>query len=349
MWRTGASSKVKVFYECRRPPRYAPPWIIVSSRVHDATHEILSFIESGLEDVSFSRSTHALTWGIPVPDDPGQTIYVWADALTNYISALGYATNNDEKYQKYWPADVHLIGKDILRFHAMFWPAMLLAADIPLPKAIYVHGFVTVDGQKMSKTIGNVIDPFKVAEKYGSEVVRYFLLREIPSGNDGDFSYKSLEARYNADLANGLGNLVQRVATLIETKMDGELIYNKNLVEGDFINEILDDREYHRSIGEFRLHNAVEEIWRKISIANVYIDDKKPWELVKTNPDGFLKCISGLVAMIYHISWLLQPFMPETTKSIAKRFSFSLKGPAECIENNFKFLINKNTGLFPRL
>src|SRR3989344_1895241 len=173
-------------------------------------NELLNLLDDA-EDVSFSRPSKDLKWGIPVPGDDTQTMYVWADALTNYISAVGYA-DETEQFKKYWPVDVHLIGKDILRFHALYWPAMLLSAGLDLPKAIYVHGFITVEGEKMSKTVGNVIDPFELIEKYGSDVVRYFLLREIPSTEDGDFSFKKLEDRYNGDLANGLGNLVQRVA-----------------------------------------------------------------------------------------------------------------------------------------
>src|SRR3990167_5128003 len=215
--------------------------------------EILNLLDDA-EDVSFSRPSKDLKWEIPVPDDETQTMYVWADALTNYISALDYA-DESLKFEKLWPADVHLVGKDILRFHAMIWPAMLLSAGLSLPKAIYVHGFITVDGEKMSKTVGNVVDPFEAVKKYGAEVVRYFLLREIPSGDDGDFSYKKLEERYNGDLANGLGNLVQRVATLIETDLDGELIYKKeNLLSGvpEFNKE-----EIGKHIESFKLHEAL--------------------------------------------------------------------------------------------
>ncbi len=298
--------------------------------------EILNLLDDA-EDISFSRSTHALTWGIPVPDDPGQTIYVWADALTNYISALGYGT--DEAKMKYWPADVHLIGKDIFRFHAMIWPAMLLSAGVPLPKAIYVHGFITIDGQKMSKTVGNIIDPFKVAEKYGSEVVRYFLLREIPSGDDGDFSYKNLEARYNADLANGLGNLVQRVATLIENNLDGELIFNQA------VNYKPKTEGYETALEQFRLHDAMGEIWGKIAEANQYVDDRKPW--AEEKPDQFLVTMTTLVVMIHHITRLLQPFMPETSKKIASIFGDDLKN--KDIPDSYKFIIRKGEPLFPRL
>jgi len=210
-------------------------------------NEVLKLLDD-VEDVSFSRPSKDLIWGVPVPGDPTQTMYVWVDALTNYISALDYA-NEGELYQKFWPADVHLIGKDITRFHAIFWPAILLSAGLPLPKALYVHGFITADGQKMSKTLGNVIDPFKLVEKYGVDVTRYFLLREIPSGDDGDFSYDKLERRYNADLANTYGNLVSRILTLIDKSLNGELIYEEDIVDKEIkgkIDELVN--KYHDQI-----------------------------------------------------------------------------------------------------
>src|SRR3990167_6752256 len=213
--------------------------------------EILNLIDDA-EDVSFSRPSKDLKWGIPVPNDETQTMYVWEDALTNYISAIGYAQET-EQFKKYWPADVHLVWKDILRFHAMIWPAMLLSAGLPLPKAIYVHGFITVDGEKMSKTIGNVVDPFDLVEKYGKEPVRYFLLREIASNDDGDFSFKKLEDRYNGDLANGLGNLVQRVVVLIDNNLGGELIYESEKCKVKSVK--LED--YRKGIEEFKLHDAL--------------------------------------------------------------------------------------------
>lgn len=308
--------------------------------------EILNLIDDA-EDVSFSRPSKDLKWGIPVPNDDTQTMYVWADALTNYISALGYADENPE-FEKFWPADVHLVGKDILRFHAMIWPAMLLSAGLPLPKAIYVHGFINVDGEKMSKTIGNVVDPFEAVEKYGAEVVRYFLLREIPSGDDGDFSYKKLEERYNGDLANGLGNLVQRVATLVEDGLDGELIFKKeDFIEGGLPAEVKDKTPFERNINDFRLHDALGDIWRKVGEANVFIADRKPWKEVKENPTEFLKTMVTAVSVIHHIAWLLQPFMPETADKIAKIFGDDLSNKE--IPENYKFVVKKGEGLFPRL
>lgn len=304
------------------------------------TKEVLNLLDDA-EDISFSRPVSSLKWGIPVPNDPEQTMYVWADALTNYISSIGYKENKP-KFQQFWPADVHLIGKDILRFHAIYWPAMLLSVGLPLPKSVYVHGFITVEGEKMSKTIGNVIDPFALIEKYGVEPVRYFLLREIPSYEDGDFSYKKLEERYNGDLANGLGNLVQRVATMIENNMDGELIYdNKNLEL-----KVPGQHTYDKAIKEFRLHDALGEVWKMVAKANQYIDEQKPWTQAKENPKEFLETITSLVAMIHDIAWLLRPFLPDTSAKIVEIFGGENQ---KDISNGHHFIIKKGKPLFPRI
>jgi methionyl-tRNA synthetase len=269
--------------------------------------EILNLF-SDAEDVSFSRPSQDLTWGIPVPEDPSQTMYVWVDALTNYISALGYGT--DEKNMKFWPASVHLIGKDILRFHAMIWPAMLLAANIELPKAIYVHGFITVEGQKMSKTVGNIIDPFQLLEKYNPEIIRYFLLREIPSGDDGDFSYKNLESRYNSDLANGLGNLTARVLTLAaREEFNGNEVVTEKV---DFkIKEIKATVE--EKISQFKLHEALASIWELLAFGDAYVNETQAWKREDKN------VIFSLVTLLDNAAFLLQPFMPETAEKITKR------------------------------
>jgi len=307
--------------------------------------EILNLIDDA-EDVSFSRPSKDLKWGIPVPNDPEQIIYVWSDALVNYISALGYGGN--EEKMDYWPADVHLVGKDILRFHAMIWPAMLLSAGLPLPKAIYVHGFITVDGEKMSKTIGNVVDPFRIIEKYGVDIVRYFLLREISSTEDGDFSEKKLEERYNGDLANGLGNLVQRILTLIDDKMDGELIYKEELISKEVKAKIEEKILAHKNhIENFTLHEALGNVWELISFADKYMDDRKPWAAIKHDEKEFLEIMTNLVAIIHNVAWLLQPFMPETAEKIEKIFGDDLSSKE--IQENYKFIIKKGGVLFPRL
>lgn len=321
--------------------------IVPESRVK----EVLNLIDDA-EDISFSRPVSNLKWGIPVPNDPEQTMYVWADALTNYLSAIGYK-ENEPKFQDFWPADVHLIGKDILRFHAIYWPAMLLSVGLSIPKAIYVHGFITVEGEKMSKTIGNVIDPFALVEKYGVDPVRYFLLREISSTEDGDFSYKKLEDRYNGDLANGLGNLVQRVVTLVESKMDGKLIYkSENLSTTIGLDKFGVAKDVEQAVNGFELHRALELIWLVIGKANQYVDERKPWVEAKENPAGFLETMTTLVGMVHHVAWLLQPFLPGTSKKIFETFGLPAQAGdrgAKDIPEDYKFTVIKGEPLFPRI
>lgn len=274
-------------------------------------NEILALIKEGFEDVSFSRPRKDLSWGIPVPNDNNHTMYVWCDALSNYITALDYAEDG-EKFKKYWPADIHVIGKDILRFHVAIWPGMLLAAGLPLPKTIFVHGFITVGGEKMSKTVGNVIDPFEVVEKYGADALRYYLLREIPSTSDGDFTYEKFEERYNADLAKGLGNLVARVLTLAQK---GKIKAIKNKV---FVSEIARvEKLIEKSLSTFKFNDALAAIWRLIAAGDKFVDDKKPWTL---NPDSeeFKETIGYLLFLISEIGKLLFPFLPETSGKIEK-------------------------------
>lgn len=292
-------------------------------------NEILALFKEGLEDVSFSRPNRDLSWGVPVPNDPTQTMYVWADALSNYLSALGYWTENDENFKKYWPADVHLIGKDILRFHAAIWPAMLLSVGLKLPKAIFVHGHITIDGQKMSKTVGNVIDPFELAAKHGSESVRYYLLREIPSGEDGDFSYAKFEERYNADLANGLGNFAARVLAMAEKL--GEIKTGKLAKPAD--KKI---KETHQAVEEaienFKLHEALAAIWGLIHFGDNYVNENRAWE----NPES----VYTLVAILDNVAVLLKPFLPEASAKITGAIQWSSK---EALR------VSKIGNLFPRL
>jgi methionyl-tRNA synthetase len=302
--------------------------------------ELLNLLEDA-EDVSFSRPSSQLQWGIPVPGDDSQTMYVWADALTNYISALGYGS--DEKNMDFWPADVHLIGKDIVRFHAIIWPAMLLAAGLEVPKNLYVHGFITVDGQKMSKSLGNGIDPLELLKMHDAEVVRYFMLRELQSTEDSDFSYQNLESRYNSDLANGLGNLVQRTATLVDTKLGGKVSYKSDLgLTEASLKEVLDDSEYHKAFEAFRLHDAVANVWAKIGIANAYINEREPW---KQEGEEQYKTLIVTVAMISHIAWLLKPFMPSTSERVAKRFGLTLTSE---ISDGAVIAVAAGEPLFPR-
>lgn len=302
-------------------------------------NEILSFMKQGLEDVSFSRPSKDLSWGVPVPNDPTQTMYVWCDALVNYISAIGYG-HEDEKalneFEKWWPAEIHVIGKDNLRFHAAIWPGMLLSAGLPLPHLIFVHGFVNVEGQKISKTVGNVISPYEVAKKYGTDAVRYYFLREFPSYDDGDFSYKKFEERYNGDLANGLGNLVARVATL-GAKLEG--IYDfENKVDDAVLEKVKKIKnEYEKAIEEIRLNEALARIWELISFADSFINEKKLW-LVKEESE-LNKYLSSVSYIIVALSGLLGPLLPDAAEKIGKQF----------IVENSELKIKKGENLFPRL
>lgn len=314
-------------------------------RPESRKNEILSFIRGGLEDISISRPQRDISWGVPVPDDPTQVMYVWLEALTSYISSVGYGQEDEDSkaaLNQWWPADAQIVGKDNLRFHAAIWPGMLLSAGLEFPKEIFIHGFVNIEGQKISKTVGNVITPKTVVEKYGVDPVRYFFLREFPSQDDGDFSYKKLEERYNGDLANGLGNLVQRVATLVDDKMDGELIYESEKCKVKNVRS----ESYKKAIEEFRLHDALGETWKLIVEANRYIDERKPWVEAKENPGGFLETMTGLIYIIHHISLSLAPFLPETSAKISKVFGDN--GSCEIYEG-YKFVIKIGEPLFPRI
>lgn len=273
--------------------------------------EISEFVSAGLSDISVSRSVETLKWGIPVPGDRDQVIYIWFDALINYVSGIGYA-EDDETFKKYWPADIHLIGKDILRFHAALWPAMLLSAGLSLPKQVFVHGFISVEGEKLSKSRGNIIDPFPLVEKYGVDPVRYFLLREIPSNDDGDYSEQKLRSRYTSDLQNNLGNLIGRVTNLIEKHLDG--IVPRDVESPKYAVHL---EEY---VSTFRFHEALAEIWESLAWANQYIDQVKLWELPKKDPKLFGEVVSSLVALLRQVTRELAPFLPDTAEKLDEIF-----------------------------
>lgn len=289
-------------------------------------NEVIAFIKQGLEDISISRSyNRAKGWGVPVPGDSTQIIYVWFDALNIYQSGIGFGWD-ETLYQKWWPADVHLIGKGITRFHAIYWPAILLSAGLKLPKSIVVHGYITVEGQKMSKTIGNVIDPFTIIKKYGVDPVRYYLLREIPAFADGDFSEKRFKELYNADLANGLGNLVSRIINMIKQFSGGKIpaptgdpeksplrispaIYTWKSAYNDI----------DKYLPQYQYPEALQAIWKFISSANRFIDDKQPWKLFKEGKKAEVRDILyQLTDSLHQIAWQLYPFLPETSLKIAK-------------------------------
>ncbi len=300
-------------------------------------NEVLSFLREPLRDISVSRSSErAKNWGVPVPDDPGQKLYVWFDALNIYQSGVGFGWD-EEKYQKWWPADIHVIGKGIIRFHAVYWPAFLLSAKLPLPKSLFVHGYLTVDGEKMSKTLGNVIDPFDLIRRYGADPIRYYFLREIPAAGDGDFSEARLKDLYNGELANGIGNLVARAAAV------GSPVSPVNF---DFKSDILLEtkkatvetfQRYEGAFRAFRLNEAIAEVWKLVSFADRFINATKPWSIVDQKE---LRVNTANIAyLISTIANLLQPFLPVTAERIFEQIAIK----------DSTVTIRKSGMLFPRM
>lgn len=291
-------------------------------------NEIISFIDQGIEDTSCSRSRDNLKWGIPVPGDDSQVIYIWFEALINYLFP-----------EKYWPADIHCVGKDIFRFHALLWPAMLIASKRSLPKNILVHGFITVAGQKISKSLGNVIDPFELIKKYGTDPVRYFLLREILPTEDGDFTYEKFEQRYNSDLAKGLGNLVARVITMAKNSNFQFSISNK-FSNSNFQKLVKETkRRYEKSLEEFKFNEALIAIWELISFCDKYIEEKKPWSFDSAqDKEKSEEVIGNLLLTIKEIAELLKPFLPETSDKIMEQITLRRGSGQE-----------KSQPLFPRI
>lgn len=277
-------------------------------------NEVMNLLKDA-EDFSISRPKEKISWGIPVPDDPNQIQYVWFDALASYITAIGYG-RDESSFAKWWPADIHVIGKGILRFHAIYWPGMLLSAGLPLPKSIFVHGYLTIDGEKISKSLGNVISPEEVVKKYGVDPVRYYLLREIPSYEDGDWAEKKFKARYNADLANNLGNLVSRSVALIKKFFNGNFAYSRRFVSKEVDEKVINTwKKYIESLDNFKLHVALENTFSLADFANLYIDENKPWAL-SDNPEQLNIVITNLTMILLNVAWLLKPFLPQTSDRI---------------------------------
>ena len=285
-------------------------------------NEILALIGRGLDDVSFSRPKKTVPHAIPVPGDEDQVMYVWCDALVNYISALGYGSD-EEKFQEFWPADVHVIGKDILRFHAAIWPAMLMSAGLALPKNLLVHGLITSGGHKMSKSLGNVIDPYELIEEYGAEALRYFIAREVSPFEDGDLTRDSFKAAYNANLANGIGNLTSRVM---------KMVVSNNIKESENIIEIPTNdnlfKKYTDSFESYNIKNAADAIWEVVSSVDSAIQSKQPFKKIKTEREEAVKDIQFLLHDLKLIGKMLEPIMPDTSKKILECIR-ELKMPTE--------------------
>lgn len=276
-------------------------------------HEILSLLAEGLQDVSFSRPRHANSVGIPVPGDDSQVMYVWCDALSNYITALGYG-RDDALYREFWPADVHVVGKDILRFHAAIWPGMLLSAGLPLPKAVLVHGMLLSGGKKMSKTLGNIIDPQELLAEYGTDAVRHYLARHISPLEDGEITKESFKDAYNADLANGLGNLASRIMQLAAT----------HAARPDFKPEPIAPA-YTEAMERFEVNKAAEYIWQEIARVDQDIARTEPFKLVKTDPEAGRALIGEMVVELARINRMLQPILPQTAQKIAEAIAANRK------------------------
>ncbi|MBP0977790.1 MAG: methionine--tRNA ligase [Oscillospiraceae bacterium] len=322
-----------------------------------ATELVNNFIKPGLEDLCVSRTT--FKWGIPVTFDEGHVVYVWIDALSNYISALGYGNTAHKDYEKFWPADVHMVAKDIMRFHAIIWPAMLMALDLPLPKHLAVHGWITFNGQKMSKSLGNVVDPFVLGERYGADAIRYHILREMALGADSSFSNEIMINRINSDLANGLGNLVSRTVAMVEKYFGGTLPKEKQ--SGEFDDELISMAEGLRAkVDEFvehtQINNALAEIFTVISRANKYIDETAPWVLAKdeANKPRLACVLYNLLEAVRISTTLLSAFMPTTMPEVWKQIGASESDVS--YENAAKFgvlpadvTVHRGEALFPRI
>ena len=277
--------------------------------------ELLELIKDGAKDVSISRPTEKLGWGIPVPNDSSQVMYVWVDALSNYLTVIGYPEN--EEWRNFWPADVEIVGKDIARFHAIIWPAMLLGLGIDLPKQLMIHGFINVSGAKMSKSIGNVVSPLEIIDNYGVDAFRYYFARHIPTFDDGDFTWEKFEAAYNGELANDLGNLVSRVANMIKkyeipSPVKDEVLTVADLKSAKDLHDAIDN-----NFAGFEINQALKKIWRIVQNNNKFIDDTKPWALAKTDREKLVSVMQLLWLNLQEIASLLKPFIPQTADKIS--------------------------------
>jgi len=318
-------------------------------------NELIQFVSGGLKDLSISRTS--FDWGIPVPGDPKHVMYVWIDALNNYLTGLGFPDLEAENYKKFWPADAHIIGKDIVRFHAVYWPAFLMSAGLPLPKRVFGHGFLFNRGEKMSKSVGNVIDPLAMAERYGVDALRFFLLREVPFGQDGSYSHEAIVNRCNADLANDLGNLAQRSLSMIVKNCECALPEPGDLTEADetFLTEIDAILPALRvAIDDQALHKALDIIWQRVGLGNGYFAAQEPWALKKTDPERMATVLYVTAEALRQLAIATQPFIPESAAKLLDQLKvpedgrdFASLGKTGRLKPGTH--MDKPKGVFPRL
>jgi methionyl-tRNA synthetase len=317
-------------------------------------NEVKSFVRGGLQDLSISRTT--FDWGIPVPGDPKHIMYVWVDALTNYLTGVEFPDEESAAFKRYWPADVHIIGKDIIRFHAVYWPAFLMSAGVALPKRVFGHGFLYNRGEKMSKSVGNVVDPFVLASDYGVDQLRYFLLREVPFGQDGNYSRDGIVQRINADLANDLGNLAQRSLSMIAKNCAGVVPAPGEFTEADKAILAAADGQLPRvtqAIDDFAIHRALEIVWAVIADANRYFAGEEPWAHKKSNPKRMETILYVAAEVLRQIAILVQPVMPGSAARLLDQLGvpqdvrdFAHLGPVGRLEPGTK--LPQPTAVFPR-
>ena len=315
-------------------------------------NEVISFIKSGLRDLSISRTT--FKWGVKVPNNEKHVMYVWIDALCNYLTAIGYPKINESKFKKYWPA-IHIVGKDILRFHAVYWPAFLMAAELELPKKIFAHGWWTNEGKKISKSLGNSIDPYEIINDYGLDQMRFFLFREVPFGNDGDFSKSAISKRVNADLSNNYGNLIQRILTFIVKNCDSTIAPSSQFYEVDKklleeFNLIFDS--YINFMNNQQIDKAIKLIMDLLSLTNAYVDEQAPWSLKKTDPRRMKVVLYIIVNIIIKSTIMLYPIIPGSSKKVLSFFNINIDEIS--FENftdlvDYKLHINNHSPIFPRI